>query len=165
MLFCLFHSFSDDIRAQEETKEWAKWHAEFLPDFEEPLEPVSDYFYPIVDDLRRVKVAGAEDYNPAEHRLVGVVAASIYWRAMIRYDVSSVASSLVISTVVIALSLSNNSLLQGIFCRLVPTAQFWWSKIRAQRSFRTKLMDPASSTWALATIMIISTIICLCPAN
>jgi hypothetical protein len=137
MLISLVRSFSDDIRAQEETKEWAKWHADFLPDDEEPLEPVSDYFYPIVDDLRRVKVAGAEHYNPAEHRLVGVVAASIYWRAMIRYDGSSCSSKWTASIKVIVVPLTSKTLLQEC-----STTRFQWHSTGRRKSVHRQVFVP-----------------------
>jgi Adenylate and Guanylate cyclase catalytic domain len=41
-------------------------------------------FYPIIDKIDKVYVAGADDYNPGEHRFVGMVTASIYWRTLLR---------------------------------------------------------------------------------
>jgi Adenylate and Guanylate cyclase catalytic domain len=47
-------------------------------------ELVSDLYYPIVNELDRVDVAGSKDYDPIQHDLVGVLSAPFYWRAMIR---------------------------------------------------------------------------------
>jgi Adenylate and Guanylate cyclase catalytic domain len=45
---------------------------------------VSDVFYPIIDELDRVNVAGFDDFDAVNHKTVGAIAASIYWRAIIR---------------------------------------------------------------------------------
>jgi Adenylate and Guanylate cyclase catalytic domain len=49
-----------------------------------PFSIPKDLFYPIIDEIDQVYVAGADDYNPADHRIVGLVAASIYWRTLLR---------------------------------------------------------------------------------
>jgi Adenylate and Guanylate cyclase catalytic domain len=41
-------------------------------------------FYPIIDKIDKVYVAGADDYNAADHRIVGMMTASIYWRTLLR---------------------------------------------------------------------------------
>jgi Adenylate and Guanylate cyclase catalytic domain len=43
-----------------------------------------DIVYPIVNELDRVVVAGAEDYVAADHKVVGMLGASFYWRSLIR---------------------------------------------------------------------------------
>lgn len=48
------------------------------------MEPVSDFYYPIIDALDRVSLSEDGDYNPARNKIVGMVAAQIYWRAMIK---------------------------------------------------------------------------------
>jgi Adenylate and Guanylate cyclase catalytic domain len=37
-----------------------------------------------VDEVDYVRVASAEGYNPAEHRVVGILAGAVYWRGFIR---------------------------------------------------------------------------------
>jgi Adenylate and Guanylate cyclase catalytic domain len=41
-------------------------------------------FYPIIDKIDQVYVAGAEDYDPVGHRIVGMLGASIRWRMVLR---------------------------------------------------------------------------------
>jgi hypothetical protein len=43
-----------------------------------------DIFYPIIDDISRVKVVGSEDYDPKNNTLVGMLAATVYWRNIVR---------------------------------------------------------------------------------
>ena len=51
---------------------------------EDPYEPVMDIFYPIIDDISRVKVVGSDNYDAENNTLVGVLAATVYWRNIIR---------------------------------------------------------------------------------
>ena len=76
----------DDPLAQEEAKYWAEYYRDFIAPDEEPAEPISDFYYPIIDELGRVKDAraGADDYDPSDRKIVGVLAVNIYWRDMIR---------------------------------------------------------------------------------
>jgi hypothetical protein len=59
------------------------------------MEPASKIFYPIIDDLDSVEVAGAEDYEPTEHKCVGMLSATFYWRSLIK-DILSAESSRVV---------------------------------------------------------------------
>jgi Adenylate and Guanylate cyclase catalytic domain len=63
---------------------------------ENPTEPVSDFYYPIVNELNRVVVAGSKYYDPSQHEAVGVLAAPFYWRAMIRENLPSDSQSIVV---------------------------------------------------------------------
>jgi Adenylate and Guanylate cyclase catalytic domain len=45
---------------------------------------VQDLVYPIVNEMDRVVVTGAEDYVAADHKVVGMLGASFYWRSLIR---------------------------------------------------------------------------------
>lgn len=72
--FSLF-SNSGDAVAEAETELWADFYKVFLTPDEEPKEPMSDLIYPIVDD---------ELKGPSNKTVVGMLAASMYWREMIR---------------------------------------------------------------------------------
>jgi Adenylate and Guanylate cyclase catalytic domain len=48
------------------------------------MEPMTDLVFPVVDTIDQVRVAGAADYNPTDHKVVGTLTGSIYWRSMIR---------------------------------------------------------------------------------
>jgi hypothetical protein len=82
----------------EEEEEWAIYNKDFIPPDENPMEPISDLFYPIIDDVDSVEVAGAKDYNASEHRFVGMLVASIYWRDLMK-DILAANSSTVIVVV------------------------------------------------------------------
>jgi hypothetical protein len=45
---------------------------------------IQDLVYPIVNEMDRVVVTGAEDYVAADHKVVGMLGASFYWRSLIR---------------------------------------------------------------------------------
>jgi hypothetical protein len=49
---------------------------------------VSDFHYPIVNNIDHVVVAGSPDYAPQKYKSVGMVVAQTYWRSMIRYAMS-----------------------------------------------------------------------------
>jgi len=63
-----------------ETQLWADWFSNFLLPEEDPFEPATDLFYPIVDSLEQVN-NGA---NAGETALVGMIAGSLYYRNLIR---------------------------------------------------------------------------------
>jgi hypothetical protein len=73
---------------QAEVEYWADFYRNFLPEDEEAMEPVSDFLYPIIDNIDHVIVAGSPDYTPQKYRSVGMVVAQTYWRSMIRYALS-----------------------------------------------------------------------------
>jgi class 3 adenylate cyclase len=43
-----------------------------------------DIFYPIINDISRVKIAGSDDYTVKNNTLVGALAATVYWRSIIQ---------------------------------------------------------------------------------
>jgi Adenylate and Guanylate cyclase catalytic domain len=75
--------FRDDHAAQLEAEIWARYYTDFCPG-EDPLEPVLDIVYPIIDDVSTVELSADEDYNPNNHTPVGMIVASAYWRKLIR---------------------------------------------------------------------------------
>jgi Adenylate and Guanylate cyclase catalytic domain len=56
----------------------------FLAPGIDPFQPIMDVAYPIVDDLSQVELLASENYDPSEHKLVGIVTVSIFWREIIR---------------------------------------------------------------------------------
>jgi hypothetical protein len=71
----------DDYALQAENEYNAEWFRDYLPPGEEPLEPVSDIYYPILQDYH-------EKFNHqdriGEEKLVGLLSFSVYWRDFIR---------------------------------------------------------------------------------
>lgn len=76
-------SYPDDEQRLESDKDEAEWISSYLPDGEEPMEPISDIYYPIVmESNRQIEIGG--DHNIFEHRLVGIFSLSVYWRDTIK---------------------------------------------------------------------------------
>jgi Adenylate and Guanylate cyclase catalytic domain len=76
---------SDDAMAQAETEAWADYYKQYISPEENPVEPMADHLYPIVDSsYSRVHFLDADGYNPNQHTTVGLIAASFYWRGMLR---------------------------------------------------------------------------------
>ena len=58
--------------------------APYISADEEPYEPVMDIFHPIINDISRVRVAGSNDYDAQNNTLLGVLAATVYWRNILK---------------------------------------------------------------------------------
>jgi hypothetical protein len=82
--------------SSEEEEQWALYNKDFIPPNENPMEPVSDLYYPIINDVDSVEVAGARDYNGSEHTFVGMLAASIYWRDLMKDILPANSSSVIV---------------------------------------------------------------------
>lgn len=67
-----------------EAQGWIEWFSQFIAVGDDPYEPVMDIFYPIINDISEVKIAGTDEYDAKNHSLVGVLAATVYWRNIIR---------------------------------------------------------------------------------
>lgn len=64
---------------------WVGWYKNFIPPTEEPKEPISDLLYPIIDNMAdQVRARSDPGYNVANHKVVGLLAGSIYWRSWMR---------------------------------------------------------------------------------
>jgi Adenylate and Guanylate cyclase catalytic domain len=79
-----YNTRSGDTKLVEETKLWAEFNRNFIGPNEVPMEPMTDLVFPVIDTIDQVRVAGAADYNPKDHKAVGVLTGNIYWRSMIR---------------------------------------------------------------------------------
>lgn len=75
-------SFRGNKEEEEVTAAWGEYFQQFNGPGEQPVEPVSDFFYPMVEQIDRVFVAGAEQYEPAAHKIAGLWGASLYWRTL-----------------------------------------------------------------------------------
>ena len=74
---------SDNPDVLIEAQMFVENFALFINASEDPYEPVMDIFYPIIDDISRVKVVGSDNYDAENNTLVGVLAATVYWRNII----------------------------------------------------------------------------------
>ena len=70
---------SDDPVTQAETDQLGEYFSDFLPSNENPVEPMSDLYYPLIDQVDQVNVFEEDPYNPANHTVVGLVTGSLYW--------------------------------------------------------------------------------------
>jgi len=74
-------SHPDDVERYENDKDEVEWIRNYLLDDEEPMEPISDIFYPILEDANRlIKVGNETD----ETDVVGIFSIAIYWRDTIK---------------------------------------------------------------------------------
>jgi His Kinase A (phospho-acceptor) domain len=76
---------------------YADMFSHYIGPDENPMEPVSDIFYPIIDTMATAvsvhenpgdgngnSFAHPHHYHPSEHQVYGILAVSIYWRDMIK---------------------------------------------------------------------------------
>ena len=75
---------SENPDVYEEGLDFSEYYGLYLPDDDDPYEPVMDIFHPIINDLSRVRVVGSDDYDAENSTLVGVLAATVYWRTIIK---------------------------------------------------------------------------------
>jgi class 3 adenylate cyclase len=77
-------SYPDDLARIEEDLEDAKWIAPYLAPDVEPMEPVSDIFYPIMDNAH-VRIGLMSDgYEPDERKVMAIFSLTVYWRDTIK---------------------------------------------------------------------------------
>lgn len=87
----------DDHALIAENQVTADWYSDFIAPDEEPMEPMSDLLYPIIDDATEYfdLHADVDAYNPADHNLMGLLSVSFYWRDLIK-DILPEGSNVVI---------------------------------------------------------------------
>jgi Adenylate and Guanylate cyclase catalytic domain len=77
----------DDLDLIVNNEETASIYAGFLPEGEEPMEPVSDIFYPILENAHKqiqITDSGDDHSDKEEHKVVAILSLSVYWRDTIR---------------------------------------------------------------------------------
>ena len=71
----------------EEANIWADWYSGFVQAGQPTDEPLSELYFPIFDTLDSIHapswIQDDEDYDTSKHRVVGLFAASLYWRDLI----------------------------------------------------------------------------------
>jgi Adenylate and Guanylate cyclase catalytic domain len=78
------YQHSEDTKLVQETKQLAELYRSYVGPNEVVMEPMTDLVFPVVDAIDQISVAGAADYNPSDHKVVGTLSGSIYWRSMLR---------------------------------------------------------------------------------
>jgi hypothetical protein len=71
----------NDVDAVEEANAWIDWYQQFLGKDRNANEPVSDLYYPIMNQLSQQQIEGGNN-NGGE--IVGMMSTSIYWRDMMK---------------------------------------------------------------------------------
>mmetsp|Transcript_1718 Transcript_1718/g.4427 ORF Transcript_1718/g.4427 Transcript_1718/m.4427 type:complete len:967 (-) Transcript_1718:770-3670(-) len=82
-------SHPDDEERLQNDKEEAEWISSYLLDGEEPMEPISDIFYPILSEAnKQIKIDedinSDEDGKNQQHQVVGIFSLAVYWRDTIK---------------------------------------------------------------------------------
>ena len=75
---------SDDPVVLEQELGRAQHFKYLIESDKESYEPVMDIYYPIIDDISDAELLGRDDYNAKDHKIVGVIAATVYWRNVFR---------------------------------------------------------------------------------
>jgi hypothetical protein len=74
---------NEELTAENEGA--AEYFIDFISPDEEALEPASDIYYPIIEDATdSFNLFDGGSYNPEDHKLVGILSLSIYWRDFIK---------------------------------------------------------------------------------
>ena len=74
----------NDTAAILANEDEANFISYYLTSGEEPMEPVSDILYPILEDANEWIVEHGQFYNPANHKLGGFLSITFYWRDLIK---------------------------------------------------------------------------------
>jgi hypothetical protein len=78
-------SENDDPAIKIENEAWADYFSNYISPNEEPMEPLSDFYYPMVPDMLDERALSLDpDYDPAQHQIVGIMSQSVYWRDLIK---------------------------------------------------------------------------------
>ena len=76
---------TDSAEKIEEDEAEAEWIADYLTTDENPMEPISDYFYPIIDHgVDQINVNNEDHYDLESNKVVALLSISVYWRDAIK---------------------------------------------------------------------------------
>jgi hypothetical protein len=79
-VFSPWSDISGDEFEESETEILGDYYSQFVAEGESAKEPMSDWSFPIVDDTTHVSA-----FDGQNNTALGVVAATIFWRSLIRY--------------------------------------------------------------------------------
>jgi hypothetical protein len=81
--YCIAEPGDTSLNAENEA--WADYFSSYITTGEEPMEPISDFYYPIIDDLLDfLDLRSDPNYNTADHKVGGIMSQSAYWRDFIK---------------------------------------------------------------------------------
>jgi hypothetical protein len=73
----------DNLDAIEESKIWCAYYEDFISPDEICMEPMSQWFYPIIDTVDHIKISNVEDYD-IKYSVKAILVAEFYWRNLLR---------------------------------------------------------------------------------
>jgi hypothetical protein len=74
---------SGNEQQENEMALWGEYFQQFLREDENAIEAMSDLSFPIVGDISRVGAFGDDNRSGSNHSVLGMVAATFYWRSML----------------------------------------------------------------------------------
>jgi hypothetical protein len=83
---------SNNALEMEDANFWAKTYSRAIDPADNPLEPVSDILYPIIDQVDAIDLHDLKTLTSTQYQTVGNLATTVYWRDFFR-DVLSVESN------------------------------------------------------------------------
>ncbi|KAL3912159.1 MAG: hypothetical protein SGARI_001300, partial [Bacillariaceae sp.] len=75
--------YPDDVEGKENDIAEAEWLSQYLPQaesIEEVMQPISDLFYPILEDAHEKIEWVDENFSAEDHRVAGFFSVSIFWK-------------------------------------------------------------------------------------
>jgi hypothetical protein len=78
--FVYSRSIPDEI---ENAEYWADVYSGWVSPGDNPMEPVSDIIYPVIDKLDRIQITEG-DNDMSVHKIVAVLSSSFYWRDVLK---------------------------------------------------------------------------------
>lgn len=66
-----------------EAETWCEFYKDFISSNENCMEPVGQWYYPVLDSLDHVDVTKSAEY-PDKYEVKAIVASEFYWRTLIR---------------------------------------------------------------------------------
>ena len=77
----LLHAEDSDPALIQENLDEAEWVSDYLTSDEDPMEPISDYYYPIIDNgIDQLDLLDETNYDKELNKVVGLLSVSVYWR-------------------------------------------------------------------------------------
>ena len=78
-------AYPGDTSLDVENAAWADYFSSYITSGEEPMEPLSDFYYPMIEDLLDDSAVREDpNYDPSQHKVAGIMSQSVYWRDMIK---------------------------------------------------------------------------------
>jgi hypothetical protein len=82
--FCFLSKNRSNPAQVEDDKQWANIYKSFIDEDDDPMEPVSDILYPIIDEMNRIEIFDANGNSTTKPVVLGNIATSFYWRDVLR---------------------------------------------------------------------------------